>query len=470
MALTTDQEKMMKELMAARELFTQMKTLAEGQPKLLERIKALETFDERFKDIDPKSVLAKLDQLHTGMEQVKAKIRTNKNALFIPGLEDEAEKFSLLRACCAVKMGSDKAAFEKAGAGFEWEVIQAAMAKASSTGHVVGIGTQGGFFVPDQVIADVIAPIYGRSVFVSLLPGGATRVSVLDGLVGGTTRIPKFNGGVIAYWIGEEDAYVESVASTGNVSITPKKMGVLIRITDEMRRFSSYGFETLLRSDMTRASALKLDYTVAYGKGTENQPKGLVNLPGAKYYRAEDGTVLTRTAALAVSDWDGGELDFDDLDEMKGALEDANIVEDASAAIISAPRYFRRLKKIKVENYSSQTSGQPYLLGAPMLKDETLRGLIGAFDKSTQIPTTAKPGASIGGTTDSTNEKYGDVFYGNWSEVLLARWGGIEIEDDAGKGTGFIKDQGFVKLRMFADVGYRHEESIVICPDAKMRA
>jgi hypothetical protein len=104
-----------------------------------------------------------------------------------------------------------------------------------------------------------------------------------------------------------------------------------------------------------------------------------------------------------------------------------------------------------------------------MMKDSALRALIGDYGKTTKIPTTNLPGASIGGTTDSTTEKYGDVFSGNWSEFLFGRWGGIEIEDDKGIGTGFTTDETYVKMRMYAGTANRRESAFTLCPDAKMR-
>ena len=153
-------------------------------------------------------------------------------------------------------------------------------------------------------------------------------------------------------------------------------------------------------------------------------------------------------------------------------LEDDDIVVDASHRWVSSPRYFNRLKKIKIDHYSGQTTNQAYLLGMPMISNAKLADIIGPFGKSTQIPSNQLPGASLNAPTTDTSpgdDRFTDVFGGNLNNVLLGRWGGIEIEDDAGKGRGFTSDHIYMKLRLYADVAIRQERAIIVCPDALAR-
>jgi len=451
----------------AAEVVRQLQALLTGEDSLsvtVQRVKDLQSVVEPLKGLDPAKIMEELDKFRASQERMVTLIRGSKRGFYVPGIEDE--KFSMLKAMIAIKTGDWK------DAGKEQEILRSVREKAS---QVIGNDKLGGHFVPDQVIPEVIAAIYTRSVFLNLGPDGTTRVSVLEGLQGGNVKIPKFDGGLIAYWIGEEDEYAESQTNVGDVTLNPKKIGVLVRLTDSMRRFQGFGFENLLRNDMVRALAKKVDWTIPYGLGTNDMPLGLFRQAGIKIFRAENGVVYDqnteagRTALAAITDWDGGELDFDGLDDMMGALEDDDIVADESFAFISAPRYFRRQKQLKVDNFSGHIDAKPYLLGMPMLSDARLRELIGDFDKSTQIPTTSKPGASVQGATDSTNEKYTDVISGNLNNILFGRWGGIEIEDDGGKGKGFTSDHTYMKLRMYGDMCVRQPRSLIVCPDAKAR-
>ena len=430
--------------------------------KMRETIRSVAEDMDRLKDLDVAKVVERLDSIKARQDTLETAIREHRGGLHVPGLGDYSKQFSVLRAMVAARTGNwDKAGFEK-------EVMDEARTKAS---HTIGDDSAGGYFIPDQVIPDVIAAIYTRSVFVNLAgegPGG--RISVLDGLSGANVKIPKFEGGTIAYWIGEEDSYTESQTTVGDMTMTPKKLGVLIRMTDAMRRLQGFGFENLLRQDMTRAMAKKLDWTILYGTGTEDMPLGIANSKEIKFWRQETGEVQTYTQAQAVADWDGGNADFDMITNMRLALEEDDIDLDPSHPVISSPRLFRYLQQLKVSYFSSQSSEQAYLLGSPAFTDAELASLIGPFDHSNQIPSNNKPGESIGGTTDSTVEKYTDVLIGNLSEILLGRWGGLEIASDEGMGKGFPSDHTYMKVRSYLDVGVRQGRALMLCPDAKVRA
>lgn len=470
----------------------EFKELGDGGIKgLKDRIAELETIAkkavddlETYRSLNVKEVVKEVEQMKARHDLVVRSIRNFKGGLHVPGIEDES--FSLLKTAIAIKMaghgGNQKQAFESIGAGKEFEIISSVRAKhaeriaAVKAGQVIGSDQYGGNFVPDQVIPTVIAAIYARSAFINLTGEGTQRVSVMDGLTGGTVKIPKFLGGMIAYWIGEEDTYAESQVKTGDVTMNPKKLGCLARITDVMKRLAGFGYDALFQTDFIRAMAKKLDWTVAYGSGSDNAPRGIVNVEGIRIYSAQSKlSGIKGTDSLAganfQADWAGAELDFDGLDNMKLALEENDFEIDASAAFIGAPRYFSRVKQLKVKNFDTQTDGQPYLIGLPMIPDSRLTDLIGPFGKSTQIATTNKPGASVSAPTTSVTTKFSDVFYGNYADVVLGRWlAGIEIEDDAGKGAGFTSDATFIKSRMYCDLGYRHPASLVVCPDARVRA
>lgn len=467
--------------MTAEELAAQQRQqeTAEALKPLLERVGALATGLKEVTDVvsrlksegliteDVKKAVGEYERMRAQIETLQDSIRTRKNGLWFPGVEDTAKKFNLLRLAIGVKQGKPEqiAPFEmevvketrKA-----WEKSMALGDPAKRAGHVMWDDQSGGIWVPDQVIGDVIGPIYVRSCFVALVPeAGRTRVSVIDGLTGNPVKIPEFEGGMIAYWIGEEDNYVESKTKSGNLTMTPKKLGVLTRLTEEMMQMANPAFDAFLRRDMIRAAAKKLDFTIAYGTGSANMPRGLANHPRVIKWYAK----TQQDATPGSPDAGGTELDFDGLMELQGAMEDTDIAFDETFATISSPRYFRRLKKLKIENYSGQTTGKPYLLGAPFLSDERLRGLIGDYDKSTQIPTKKM----VGGSAPGTHDKATDVFSGNFGEVVLGRWSGVQILSDGGNGTGFINDQTYIKMRMWADVEVRQGKALRHVPDVKCR-
>ena len=439
-------------------------------------VKTLKEELKALKEKDLKDLIESLEKVKAHQATMKEQIRTSKHGFYIPGIEDKSKDFNFMRACLGVKLGGTKAIFEKLGAGSEFELLKAVQDKY---GEEFGLRKDaqrtddhalGGAMVPDQVIPDVIPAIYGRSAFINLDGEGETIISVVDGLFGKEARIPKFDGGMVAYWIAEGEQVAQSLVNSKTITGSPHKLMVLGKITKEMREMQGFGFDQMWRRDMIRKAALKLDWTIAYGTGAE-MPRGIVNHPDVKIFSAQAKAVITRSGIAAANggDWQGGELDFDQLDEMWGVLEDDDIMLDAAGSV-SGPRYFRRLKRIKVENYAGQTANAPYLIGVPMVPDGRLRELIGPFGKTTNIATNKKPGASVGAPSATGAAKFTDVFTGNMREVLFLRWAGIEIDSDQGLGSGFAADTELVKLRMRGDVVIRQERDLIFCPDARARA
>jgi len=443
-----------------------------GLKTMLSRLKACEDVIGPIKDIDLKATFDEFERVKAKTATLTDQIRRSTKGLHVSGLEDYTQQFSMVRAMVGKRIG-----WKEAGAQFEHEVLTQATAKAvemySKAGIQMGEDKVAGSFIPDQVIPDVIGAIYTKSVFINLAGEGDTsRVSLLEGLVGGNVTIPKFDGGLIAYWIGEEDQYVESLVNTDDVTMNPKKLGILVKITEEMRRFAGFGFEALLRTDMIRAAAKKLDHTIAFGTGTNKMPRGILNTNGIKVYSAQSGNygVLGTDdlgGALFQADWAGADLNFDSLNDVHLALEEDDIDLDDTFVTIGSPRYFTRLKQIKVDSYTGQTTNQAYLIGIPIVPDSRLTELIGPFAKSTQFANHI-PGATVGAPTTEDELKFNTVIAGNLGTVVLGRWAGIEIDDDAGKGMGFGTDAIFMKLRLFADLAIRQPRAIIVVPDVRV--
>ena len=460
----------------ARQLLTNLDNIGKSQTELRTEVTAIKVgFEKDTKDIklSVDNIVKEFEKQKAGFEMFVKGIAANRknNPLFIPGLGEDGQRFSILRAMIAVRSG------DWSGAGYEKEVMEATRQKASA---VSDIGSRGEFLIPDQKIPDMIAAVYIMSAFIALQPGtGTTRVRLIDGLVAKEAKIPKFSGGVLSYWVGEEDEMAESLASVGDISLKLRKLATLVRITADMRQFVD-GFENMLRNDMIVSMATKLDYSIMYGTGTDNMPLGICRNPDVTLFSAETGEVVRAKAIThtggssspAVSNIPaspaGGELDFDGLDEMVGALEDRNLSPNDSAAFIFLPKYKRRLKRNKVANYDGQSELMAYLMGQPRIPDSKLAEVIGPFGTTTQIKSTQKPGQSCGWANPSSEQKFSDVFYGNWNDLVVGRAGALDIEDDAGKGKGFASDHIYLKVRNWTGTAFRRPESIVVCPDARV--
>lgn len=436
-------------------------------PKVEQRVKALCDLlgvdDEGKATVDIQEIATEVDKMKAAQEAMTAQIRFARTPLMPVGLADESHKFSITRALVAHKTNS----WDDKRYGFEREAlkeIQEHYEKAGS--HVIGDDEQGGMFVPDQLIPDWIPAIYTISRFISLDGEGQTRISTISGLTG-KAKIPEFLGGLTAYWVGESDTIPKSKAKTGKRTLDAKKLAVGFSITEEMQE-NAAAFDPLIRREVTRRIAMELDRSIMYGTGGDNMIRGIAATDGIQIYRAETGDVYkSLAAARAVADWDGGLLTPKKLEEMKVAMEEADFDADDSFHTAMSPRYALRLKTTRIEHYDSQADAEKGYLLPPFLSNSALMELIGNFFTSNHIKSNKLPGASIGGTTDSTNEKYTDVLRGNLAEVLLGIWGGIRFKDDKGEGAGFYNEEINMLARMRCDLTIKHKEALVLCPDAQ---
>lgn len=466
----------------ARELATNISNITAGVSSIREQAAAqaaqIKTLVESSGQItqlraDVDSIVKRYDEIKAAMENVAKSVRRSSAAVLgLPGAEDEVENFSMLRLSCAIAKGDWSLAPKEKGLIDEW-------VKRST--HVADANARGGTFVPDFVIGDVIGAIYAKSAWINLdgQGEGETMISVINGVPGLTGSIPKVIGGVVSYWVGEEDEIAASATSTGDLTYALRTLGNLCKITQRMREYGSIGFEAFFRNDMVRSMVAKIDKTIPYGSGTQHAPKGFMKTAGytggPQVFSAKKGALCdpTSTGPTPPGTNSGAEINFDHLDEMIGLCEDADLGDGsgANAAFIFHPRTKRRVKQIKVDNFSGQSSGQPYLLGLPRLPDSRLQEVIGPFATTTAIPTKQTAGQSVGWTAADPNVKRcSDVFYSSsWSETVLIRGQGVRVEDDGGKGKSFAAGIMYVKMTGDFDVLNRRPENIVVCPDGFSR-
>lgn len=461
----------------AAELLTKIEEVFEGEDSLAtvpQRIKALESLTEGVKGLDVKKIAEEHEKLKAQTEVLVAALRNRKGGIQFPGVEDTHKGFSMMRAVAAVAKQSRGDRDPWKDAPHEREVCENATKAAAS----IGLDTSAGYMVPDQTIAErIILPIYRRSKWIGLNADGETRISVLDGLTSPNPKIPDFKGGAVAGWIGESQSFPESELTSGDKTFNAKKAAVMSRVTYETAKWAGTGLERLWERDQVEALAALVDLAVPYGKGTAHQPRGIIRHTGIRFFKSKDGTSygdgLTNSYATYIaSSFDSGTFDFDAIENALLVLKENNVELGDASSIISSHRFFTWLKQLKVDNYSGQTTNRGYLVGMPMLTDAKLRELIGDYAGTNTIASDQDSGATLSLTTTGTgaDNKHTDVFLGDMREVLMARWGGVEIATDNGLGLGFKRDETFVKMRFLCDLAVRQERRIIVCQDAKVRA
>lgn len=287
---------------------------------------------------------------------------------------------------------------------------------------VVGTPTAGGNLVATNLGASsMIDLLRARLVFSAL---GSTVLNDLQG----NLSVPRQTGGATAYWVAENAAPSASQAAVDQVPLTPKSLAAVTRYSRRLLLQSSTDIEMFVRADLMRVMALAVENAVLNGTGSSNQPRGLFNQSG----------VLS--VALGTN---GAAPTWDAIIGMESAIADANADVDSMAYLTNA---LMRGKLKRTQKFSG-TNGDPI-----WESNNSVNGYKTAVTK--QVP---------GNLTKGTGTNLSAILFGNWADVLIGLWSGLDLTTDPYSGA----DSGTVRVVAFqdVDVAIRHPESFCIISD-----
>lgn len=341
------------------------------------------------------------------------------------GMDDsEIRQFSLMRAVRALVNPNDQRAQEDAA--FERECSREAEKQYGRTAQ--------GILIPNDVLnrafnaggaantppgatsgSNIVATELLSGSFIEMLRNRTTIMrlaSLMGGLVG-NVDIPKQTNGATAYWIGEGDDATEQSPTLGQIGLTPKTVAAYTDITRRLMMQSTPDAEGIVWRDLNAAVAQAIDKAGYYGSGTGDEPRGLKNYTGIN----------------AVDFATAGKPTFAELVQMETEIATDNADVNSMAYVGNAA--FRGYAKT-----TSKLSG-----GAD-------QGLIW------------EPGGTVNGyRTEITNQiAAGDVFFGNFADLIIGLWGGLDLTVDPYS----LSKSGGTRIVVFQDVDFalRRVESI----------
>ena len=227
-----------------------------------------------------------LDLVKNKAEVRNTPIRSTDMATNEVGLEPkEVKRFSFLRALNALANPTDRVAQEAAA--FEREVSEEASKRYDKPANGilvpnevlkrdlnVGTATAGGNLVPTELLAGSFIDILRKRMAVM-----ATNPTMLTGL-SGNVSIPRMTSTSTAYFVGESGAPTESQQAFDQVNMTPKTVGAFVDYSRRLLLQSSIDVESMIRDDIAKVIATKLDNAAIYGSGSSNEPLGIKDTTG----------------------------------------------------------------------------------------------------------------------------------------------------------------------------------------------
>jgi HK97 family phage major capsid protein len=294
--------------------------------------------------------------------------------------------------------------------------------------------TAGGSFVPGPMLGELIDLQRNLEAFAA---AGAREIALPPN---GRIQFPKLTAASTAYWVGEGNPITESQPSTGNLDLQAKKLGVLVKVNNELLRFASPSAEALIRHDMARAAALKADLAMLEGAGSL-QIKGLITYAG----------IATHTAG--VTGTNGDTFQPSDVAAMEAKLPDA--VDSPTAWVMRKPMYAALMNR-RADAVSANDAKGPFLFRASPAAGNSLPMELGGSKvvRSSQVSGSRAKGSA-------TNLSY--VLLGAFADWIVARMGVMEFLASGHGDTALQNDQTVLRGIQHIDAGPRYPASFVLC-------
>lgn len=301
--------------------------------------------------------------------------------------------------------------------------IQRAAGQSQQRDLIMGTASLGGNTVATDLLGQsFIELLVNRMVIMQL---GTVMLRDLNGNV----AIPRQTGRANTFWVAENTGVTASDQAFDQVALTPKTVGAMTNFSRRLLMQSSIDVEAFVRMDLARAVALALDFGAINGPGTANNVRGILNQSGI-------GSVAGG-ANGAVPTWDN-------MVDLESAVANAN-ADQGALRYLTNSRVRGRLKR------SQMFSGTNGLTVWDAVQTQNAPVAV-----SNQVPSNLTKGTSNGICSA--------IIYGNFQELLIGMWGGLDVMLDpytnaASGGRRLVALQD-------VDIAVRHAESFASMQDA----
>jgi HK97 family phage major capsid protein len=293
------------------------------------------------------------------------------------------------------------------------------MRGAQLRGTVTGL-TAGAGLIPTILAPTLIDILRDRVVLRSL------GCQVLSDMVG-AFKIPKKTAKIGFEWVAEATAATATDVTVGTVDFSEKTLTGWTKITRSFMKQSSQDAELLVRNDLIDGMAVGLDNGGINGTGSSNQPTGLLAVSG------------TNSVAIGTN---GGAITWAKAIELQTAVGTAN-------AVGNRPAYLTNSKVMGAMKTIPKVASTSIFI----MEDGQVDGRDVA--ECNLVPSNLTKGSSSGVCSA--------LLYGDFSNLIMALWGGLDIVVD----PYTLSTAGDVRVTAFqsADVNVRYAAAFSKCVD-----
>ena len=326
----------------------------------------------------------------------------------------EVKRFSFLRALNALANPNDRSAQEAAA--FEREVSDEASKRYDKPANGilvpnevlqrdlnVGTATAGGNLVPTELLSGSFIDILRKRMAVM-----AANPTMLTGL-SGNIAIPRMTQSATGFFVGEGGTPTESQQAFDQVNMTPKTVGGVVEFTRRLLLQSSIDVESMVRDDIARVIATKLDNAAIYGSGSSNEPLGIKDTTGVGTQTITTfGTFaeyIGMETDVAVANADVANMFYIINASARGALKSTEIASNTARFVFE----------------NNEINGYPVIVSNQLVNN--------------------------------------DVVFGDFSQFCIGMWSGLDLTVDTITKAG----SGTVKIVALQDVDFAIKQPTAFC-------
>ncbi len=309
------------------------------------------------------------------------------------------------------------------------EMLASAQRMMAQRDLVVGTPTAGGNFVATDLLGASFIDLLRNAMVLDRL--GITWLRDLNGNV----AIPSATGAATGYWVAENGAPTESQQTVGQVTLTPKTVGAFTDFSRRLLLQSSLDVEAFVRADLAATLGQMLQAAAINGSGTSNEPTGILNASGI---------------GAVVGGVDGAAPTYDHMVGLESAVANVN-ADMGNLGFLTNTKVRGKLRR--TQEFASTNGKAVWMSGGQAGMGDVL-GYQALTTNS--VPSNLTKGLSAGVASA--------ILFGNWSELIIGMWGGLDIMLDPY--TGATAGTKRVVALQDVDVALRRAASFAAMKDA----
>ena len=380
-----------------------------------------------------------MDAADANLERIVKRSRRNVTQISVNNEGEQGEKTAIAKRFSVAKAIRESLRGQKIE-GLEAEMQEQARSEFSS----MGLSTKGHLQLPAMLMEKqeqrgITVGGNGGNIVATELNGfvGILRpdlvvermgATVLTGLVG-DIDMPEQSAKASGSWLAETGSATESNLDIAKRSISPHRLGTFSKFSRQLLIQSTPSIEQLVRADLANSIRENVEYGAIQGSGTNPVPFGVLNTTGI-------GSVALGTNGAAPS--------FASIIDLETQISNSNYTGQ-NMAYLTTPVMKGKLK---------QTQKFAGTNGMPVWDGNEMNGYPGYT--TTQVPSTL---------TKGSNADCHAILFGDFSQMMLAQWGGTDYIID----EYTLADSGEIKIivNSFWDIYLRYVKAFAAIKDAR---